>query len=782
MFSAEASKYIGRVGALAIALGIGGAVATPPWLASADETGSSSAANPRGRDNTAPTHRASRVRSVPATGARRVPVADNLPAAVEVARNSNQHPSGSVPSSMPEVSVARVEMPTPSRAVPNPAVAYTAPETPAAEAPGRLALAATASAASAAPVAQAAPVRVVAQPAAAVAATGQLSVPNPSPSGKSTSTPTGPLDFLTATLSLVSREINRLIFNQTPTAKPVLTSQTNPVITGSVVAFDPNGDQLAYTVTQAPTGGSVVVDADGNFTYTANPDLAATGGADTFVFQVRDTGFHLNFWTPTTISVPMTLNVLTSEADRQVMAARTASPAAAATTTPGTGSVSYSVGDTWSSGFIGNMAVTAGQGGLKGWTVSFTTPAQITNLWNGVISSHVGDAYVVTNAPWNGQLAAGQSAAIGFQASTGSTGTAVTGLQLNGVAVAAPTTPPGISVAGVTAAEPSGTATAQAAVAVTLSRASTTPVTIRYATTNGTATAGADYTATTGTLTFAPGVTSQKINVPILADTTVETNEAFTVTLSNPTGATITGATATATITNTAVTPVTSTGSTFSVTASGPDIVGFNPAKDKLDLGDVSVHNFIVVDTPEGVGFRSPWTGETAVLQGVSLGQLTVDNFAPIINDHLRQDLSGALAWEHGITAAPNTVYVRSHEVGQVNTVAFNPVTDFVDFRYYGTREQIYMSDSPDGVIIGNAGTGQALILKGVTKSQLTQTNFVFHFAQAREDSLYKQLGFASITDAQIKPQGVPIAGTTVWPTAAGNGTPPTGQTGTTTV
>ena len=578
MFSAEASKYIGRVGALAIALGIGGAVATPPWLASADETGSSSAANPRGRDNTASTHRASRVRSVPATGVRRAPVADNLPAAVEVQRNSNQQPSGSVPSTVPGVSVARVDIPSTSRAVPKPAVAYTAPGTPAAEAPGPLTPAATSSAASTAPVAQAAPVRVVAQPAAAVAATGQLSVPSPSPSGKSTSAPTGPLDFFTAALSLVSREINRLIFNQTPTAKPVLTSQTNPVITGSVVAFDPNGDQLAYAVIQGPTGGSVVVDPAGNFTYTANPDLAATGGADTFVFQVRDTGFHLNFWTPTTISVPVTVNVLTSQTDRQVVAARTASAAVAAASPAGTGSVTYSVGDNWGAGFIGNMAVTAGPSGLKGWTVSFTTPAQITNLWNGVISSHVGDAYVVTNAPWNGQLAAGQSAAIGFQASTGSTGTAVTGLQLNGVAVVAPTTPPGISVAGVTAAEPSGTGTAQAAFAVTLSKASTTPVTIRYATANGTATAGVDYTATAGTLTFAPGVTSQQINVPILADTAVETTEAFTVTLSNPTGATITGATATATITNTAVTPTVTPGLSISdASATEPGSGGMAP-------------------------------------------------------------------------------------------------------------------------------------------------------------------------------------------------------------
>ena len=588
--------------------------------------------------------------------------------------------------------------------------------------------------------------------------------------------------------------------------------------------------------------------------------------------------------------------------------ARTARPVAtvgAAAVASGSPSVAYNVGDNWGAGFIGTMAVTAGQANLNGWTVSFTTPARITNIWNGVISSHVGDAYVVTNAPWNGQVSAGQTTSFGFQASTGGTGTAVTGLQVNGAGTPAPTptpptvtppgvtvanatvaepgtgttsavfavtlskasatpvsvgyatangtatagadytatsgtlsfaagvtsqqisvpilrdtlteptetftvtlsnptgatlttakatgtitdtpptptpptvTPPGVTVANVTVAEP-GTGTTSAVFAVTLSKASATPVSVGYATANGTATAGADYTATSGTLSFAAGVTSQQISVPILRDTLTEPTETFTVTLSNPTGATLTTAKATGTITDTSTAP--STGSVYNVTAAGPDIVGFNPAKDKLDLGDVSVHNFIVVDTPEGVGFRNPWSGETAVIQGVALGQLTVDNFAPIINDHLRQDLSGALAWEHGVTAAPNTVYMRSHEVGQVDTVAFNPATDVVDFRYFGTREQLSMSDSPGGVIISTAGTGQSLILKGVTKSQLTATNFIFHFAQVREDALYKQLGFAAMPDTQIKPQGVPIAGTNVWPTAAGNGAPPSGQTGTTTV
>ncbi|TDT88397.1 chitinase [Azorhizobium sp. AG788] len=224
----------------------------------------------------------------------------------------------------------------------------------------------------------------------------------------------------------------------------------------------------------------------------------------------------------------------------------------------------------------------------------------------------------------------------------------------------------------------------------------------------------------------------------------------------------------------------TSSGRIFVVDTAGADIIGFDPAKDKLNLGDNSVHNFIVVDTPTGVGFMNPWSGETLIVQGVSLAQLTIDSFVPIVNDHLRQTLSGALAWEHGIVPAPHTVYARSHELGQIDKVAFDPATDVVDFRYFGTREQIYMSDSSEGVIISNSGTGQALILLGVTKAQLTVNNFVFYSAEVREDRVHLQLGFTTVPDSQVIPQGVEIAGTNTWPIAAGSGEAPSGITGTT--
>jgi hypothetical protein len=59
---------------------------------------------------------------------------------------------------------------------------------------------------------------------------------------------------------------------------------------------------------------------------------------------------------------------------------------------------------------------------------------------------------------------------------------------------------------------------------------------LNYATQDGTATAGTDYTATAGMLTFAPGETSKTINVPVINDNVLEGNETFSFVLSSPGG------------------------------------------------------------------------------------------------------------------------------------------------------------------------------------------------------------------------------------------------------
>jgi hypothetical protein len=63
--------------------------------------------------------------------------------------------------------------------------------------------------------------------------------------------------------------------------------------------------------------------------------------------------------------------------------------------------------------------------------------------------------------------------------------------------------------------------------------------TVDYSTVDGTATSGPDYTATSGTLTFAAGETSKTVNIPIFNDNIYEGNETFSVLLSNPSGGTI---------------------------------------------------------------------------------------------------------------------------------------------------------------------------------------------------------------------------------------------------
>lgn len=87
-------------------------------------------------------------------------------------------------------------------------------------------------------------------------------------------------------------------------------------------------------------------------------------------------------------------------------------------------------------------------------------------------------------------------------------------------------------------------------VPLTLSQASATSVTVNFATSNGTATAGSDYTAKTGTKTFAPGQTVVTTSITINGDTTSEPNETFNINLSNLVGATIADGLGVETITN----------------------------------------------------------------------------------------------------------------------------------------------------------------------------------------------------------------------------------------
>lgn len=92
---------------------------------------------------------------------------------------------------------------------------------------------------------------------------------------------------------------------------------------------------------------------------------------------------------------------------------------------------------------------------------------------------------------------------------------------------------PRISISDVTKKEGNG-GKIQFIFTVTLLVAYDETVTVNYATADGSATAGSDYTAKNGTLTFAPGVTSQTIIINVTPDKTKEADETFYVNLSGP--------------------------------------------------------------------------------------------------------------------------------------------------------------------------------------------------------------------------------------------------------
>ena len=107
--------------------------------------------------------------------------------------------------------------------------------------------------------------------------------------------------------------------------------------------------------------------------------------------------------------------------------------------------------------------------------------------------------------------------------------------------------PVGIAVADARVEEDAG---ALLAFVVTLSRAASSLLTVDYATADGSAQAGDDYTAASGTLTFQAGASSQTVEVAVLDDAHDEGEETLTLTLSNASSGRLTDGEATGTIKN----------------------------------------------------------------------------------------------------------------------------------------------------------------------------------------------------------------------------------------
>ncbi|MBM7069426.1 cellulase family glycosylhydrolase [Actibacterium sp. 188UL27-1] len=309
-----------------------------------------------------------------------------------------------------------------------------------------------------------------------------------------------------------------------------------------------------------------------------------------------------------------------------------------------------------------------------------------------------------------------------------------------------------------------------------------------YTTEDGTAKAGEDYVAASGTVVFEAGEQSKMVKVEVMPDLMDEPNEKLSLTVTASDGTAEMG---TGTILDDdggmipdpiypdpvdpdpvdpdPVDPDTGgTGQTYKV-GSTDVVADFDPAKDVLDLGSDSIHNQIGVDTADGFAMIHMFdSSKSLLLEGVFLKDLTAKNFAPIADSHLQQDLSASLAYENGTgLVRENTVYVRSHEAGLEEIVDFDPATDTVSMFYLSVRGDQLLNfvaeDSSEGARFFSPISGQSLTLRGVSLSELDSSHFEWR-ANQLEDNVAGRMGLAEQIDGfsyenVFSGKSVPMAG-----------------------
>ena len=210
-----------------------------------------------------------------------------------------------------------------------------------------------------------------------------------------------------------------------------------------------------------------------------------------------------------------------------------------------------------------------------------------------------------------------------------------------------PDTSAALSIADVTVTE-GNSGTLNAALVVTLSQASAQTVTVNYATANGTAVAPGDYTARTGSLSFAPGTTTAQVTVPVVGDTRNEIKETLTVKLSGATNAALADSTGLVTIVdNDPVPSLTIADVTRAEGNSGSANAVFTVTLNAVSGRPVSVNYATANVTATGGADYTTTTGTLSFAPGVTTRQITVPVRGDILdeaNETFQVNLSGAVA------------------------------------------------------------------------------------------------------------------------------------------
>ena len=226
--------------------------------------------------------------------------------------------------------------------------------------------------------------------------------------------------------------------------------------------------------------------------------------------------------------------------------------------------VNFRVINNWGTGLEALIEVENRTGSvINGWKLTLNgLSGTIANIWSARVVNRTTSSVVFdgANTTWNRNIPARGKVSLGFVLQPGNLRTPPTGFAFasSGTTTVTPTPTPAptpmptpaptptvrqLSIADLTVDEPASASTT-AQVSMTLNSATTSPVSVTYATRDLTARAGTDYRATSGTLVFAPGETQKNVLVTILTDLAVEGYETFAFDLLTASNASLAKATA----------------------------------------------------------------------------------------------------------------------------------------------------------------------------------------------------------------------------------------------
>jgi len=499
--------------------------------------------------------------------------------------------------------------------------------------------------------------------------------------------------------------------------------------------------------------------------------------------------------------------------------------------------IDYKIPEDWDTGHTGEFSLINDEGvDFENWQIEFDYGAAIGNYWNAELESLGNGRYRLTPPSWDNTLNQGENLAIGFIA-YGSTSTP-SNITFNGVPAGPPdpdtdsssdTNPtdsgttdsgttddssstdpaqlPTIQISGAQVVE-GDTGHVTATFTVTLSEASNETVTADFHTMTNSAASGIDFEQAAGTVSFAPGETTQTIDVLVKGDLLVESDERFEVMLMNPVGGVFEGSDDMHA--GHGMVSGGSPGEVLSVPTEGAFSYFSDSGSNSfriMDLTSTGAHNVqLMVNSSGDLMVIGPFNGSAIQQHETRLEQLIADTTVSFLetrlpdpeedpnsmisgwmqdpigglqisNAHLYCDAAGLFLGEKlGVVGGQSDVgfVVTSHRMNDygtpiVNVIEnFDPSSDKLDFQYFANRE-FAVADTPDGLLISASPQasdpwGEKTLILGVTFSELSEDNFIFRFEQKYEDG-FNRFGGTSETTPTDGSREIPFVASPLDPT-----------------